>query len=122
MSEVSAKVKQLYDETLNRMRIQLKKEGRVLLNTSEIEELRSISPTLLTEQFERELKVGMEKIKRNSTYGASLKPTTDIKESQSGYVDNSFTLRRVNQELKKKGLDKVFGEVTEIKLMNSDTD
>lgn len=58
MSEVSAKVKQLYDETLNGMRVKLRKEGRVLLNTSEIDELRSISPTLLTEQFERELKKG----------------------------------------------------------------
>lgn len=61
-------------------------------------------------------------MQRNSTYGASRKPTTDIKESKSDCIDNSFTIRRVNQELKKKGLDKVFGEVTEIKLINSGTD
>lgn len=78
MSDVSGEEKQLYDETLNEMRVKLRKEGRVLLNTSEIDELRSISPTLLTEQFERELKVGMEKMKRNSTYGAFSKFAYDL--------------------------------------------
>ncbi|QXN70507.1 hypothetical protein AGENTSMITH_103 [Bacillus phage vB_BspM_AgentSmith] len=70
MTDVSEDQKQLYEETLSKMRVKLKKEGRVLLNTLEIEELKSISPTLLTEQFERELSVGMEKMQRNSTYGA----------------------------------------------------
>lgn len=64
----------LYEETLKQIRVRLKQEDRSLLNESEIEELNKISPELLNKQFQKELNRHVNRMQRNSVYGAHIKP------------------------------------------------